>query len=345
MARRFTIAFDEEWPEDKVLVAVAPIDAFTGRIVQQNVDASIEGLPDRPIRNLSGLLVFLKPKPSAEGDEADATVTRPNQEKYRIRVTAEAAGYFDPDPVEFERPGSDEDSASATGYDLRLMSVDATDELIGQGSSLVVAALVGTKLHIRIFDVRGVRVVDKAESELADGETLTALKQRLSPLPDGSSLSRQEKQEIIENATLIAGHTLAPRLRIDVPLLRLPSFASPEEAALVSGVVVRGGQPVAGARIWAELPASSVPRNGDPPRAFEAKSDPRGAFALALRLPAWEDNPGSLVTVGLHVEEGADHRRLERKVKEHRRHVFKKPIDVTSSESPELLIQMRGTWK
>ncbi|MCP4934105.1 MAG: hypothetical protein GY927_07825, partial [bacterium] len=73
---------------------------------------------------------------------------------------------------------------SYVGYDLRLMSVDATTNLKDEGRDLVIVALVGTNLHIRIFDASGEKVVDKAENELIGGETLTALKQRLSPFPD-----------------------------------------------------------------------------------------------------------------------------------------------------------------
>jgi hypothetical protein len=72
---------------------------------------------------------------------------------------------------------------------------------------LIIVALVGADLHIRIFDASGKKVVDKAESELISGEILTALKKRLNPFPGESSLSKEDKQEIIRNATSIAGHT------------------------------------------------------------------------------------------------------------------------------------------
>lgn len=92
-------------------------------------------------------------------------------------------------------------------YDLRLMSVAAADGLINGGRSLVIVALVGTNLHIRIFDASGEKVVDKTENELVSGEALTALKKRLNPLPNESDLSKADKYKIIEDATLIAGHT------------------------------------------------------------------------------------------------------------------------------------------
>jgi hypothetical protein len=239
--RRFEIAFDEELPKDEVLVAVAPIDSFTGRIVQGHVDVHIEGLYQRPIRNFSGMLVFLKPKTTrADGEE---TSPQTDQEKYEISVTAEAAGYFDPDPAVFEPPVSD----------------------------------------------------------------------------DGSDSTIQR--------------------RVDVPLLRLPSFPVPEETTLVSGVIVRGDEPLTGARIWVELPAGLVPRGSASPKPFETRSYRRGAFALALRVPAWEENMDSTVKVVLHVEEGADHRQFELYVQENRRHVFQKPIDITGSNPPELSVR------
>lgn len=61
-------------------------------------------------------------------------------------------------------------------YDLCVRSVDSSDRLPNEGRNLVIVALVGTDLHIRIFDANGKRAVDKAaENELISGETLTAL--------------------------------------------------------------------------------------------------------------------------------------------------------------------------
>ena len=93
------------------------------------------------------------------------------------------------------------------GYDLHLMLVDAIDQLKDGGRNLIIVALVGGDLHIRIFDGSGKKVLNKAENELVDGDALADLKQRLLPLPDESKLSLQDKREIIDNATLVAGHT------------------------------------------------------------------------------------------------------------------------------------------
>ncbi len=92
-------------------------------------------------------------------------------------------------------------------YDLRLMSVDTADGLLNEGRNLVIVAVVGTALHIRIFDANGQRVVDKAENELINGDTVTNLKRRLDPLPDESRLSQKHKQNFIRDATSVAGHT------------------------------------------------------------------------------------------------------------------------------------------
>lgn len=93
-------------------------------------------------------------------------------------------------------------------YDLRLMSVNTPDELEDKGHSLVIVGLVGSDLlHIRIFDRKGEKVIDKAENALVRGEALTALKERLDPFPDESRLSQKDKQEIIKHAISSAGHT------------------------------------------------------------------------------------------------------------------------------------------
>ena len=93
---------------------------------------------------------------------------------------------------------------------VRLMSVDAPGELEDKGNSLLIVALVGGDLHIRIFDASGNMVVDKTQNELIPGEALTALKARLPLIPGESKLSQEEKQQIIEYATSTAGHNPSP---------------------------------------------------------------------------------------------------------------------------------------
>jgi len=98
----------------------------------------------------------------------------------------------------------------APGYDVSLMSVAATDDLVDSGECLVIVALVGSELHVRIFDLDGQKVVDKTESELTRGPELTSLKELLneSPFPDQSGLFPEVRRDIIEKAISISGHTI-----------------------------------------------------------------------------------------------------------------------------------------
>jgi hypothetical protein len=97
-------------------------------------------------------------------------------------------------------------------WNLSLMSVAAIGEIIEKGYSLIIVAFVGANLHIRIFNSIGRKVIDKTESELVTGAKLSALKQRLNPLPDETSLSQQDKQEIIAAATSVADYTRIERV-------------------------------------------------------------------------------------------------------------------------------------
>ena len=83
MAHNFDIHFDDQWKIDNVTLALAPIDAFTGRIIPAAVKAEIENLPDVQIRNRSGMLVF---------------INLPVQAEYKVIVDAKKAGFFDPAP-------------------------------------------------------------------------------------------------------------------------------------------------------------------------------------------------------------------------------------------------------
>ena len=94
------------------------------------------------------------------------------------------------------------------GYALSL--IDNTDDLVDKGRSLVIVALVDAKLHIRIFDAGGEKVVDKAENELLRVKALTTIKQQLDLFPYESDLSQEKKQKIIEDAALCAGYALLP---------------------------------------------------------------------------------------------------------------------------------------
>jgi hypothetical protein len=85
----FKVYFDEPpLRPDVVTLAVEPMDAFSGRIVSSGVKASVKNLPDRPIRNLSGHLVFKN---------------LPEKDKYTVIVDPTEAGYFQPDESDFPR--------------------------------------------------------------------------------------------------------------------------------------------------------------------------------------------------------------------------------------------------
>lgn len=129
-------------------------------------------------------------------------------------------------------------------YDLRLMSVAARDDLPNNGRNLVIVALVGSVLHIRIFDASGEKIVDKAEQELVSRETLKALTYRLQPLPDVSGLSDEDRQKIIAEAIAISitlyAQPIALHHREDFTLY----FEADEQGYLaeaVSGFFANGG--------------------------------------------------------------------------------------------------------
>lgn len=114
------------------------------------------------------------------------------------------------------------------GYHLSLMSVTAPDDLSDTGESLVIVALVGDALHIRIFDDEGQTVVDKTEAELVSGEDLTDLKMWLNeiPFPDESILPGKRRQEIVTKATWISGHTRSHWVKaVETPLKEMGAVA------------------------------------------------------------------------------------------------------------------------
>jgi hypothetical protein len=106
MVQPFPIGFDGEPRLDRVTVAVVPMDAFTGRIVTARLrveayagtGAEKRKLPNRPVRNLSGLYVFLN---------------LPHADDYTIELKALDSGYFDPDRVTFVPPADNDSDAAA----------------------------------------------------------------------------------------------------------------------------------------------------------------------------------------------------------------------------------------
>ena len=94
-------------------------------------------------------------------------------------------------------------------YDLRVMPVATLDELPEESEALFVVALVNGRLHIRIFDAIGRRVVDADEAELTGGKELSRLKELLGkiPTPTGLELPEDIKREIIDKATLVTDYS------------------------------------------------------------------------------------------------------------------------------------------
>lgn len=114
------------------------------------------------------------------------------------------------------------------GYDLRLMSVASVNSLVNEGHSLLIVALVGGDLHIRIFEANGKKVLDKTEKELTGGKIMTdmktALKKGLNPIPK----ELEDKDDVIKDAMLIAGYnrpsmsTLATKIAEAVSTSNVP---------------------------------------------------------------------------------------------------------------------------
>ena len=96
---------------------------------------------------------------------------------------------------------------NVSDYTLRLQSVEKTDELVREGRSLVVVALVGKHLHVRIFDADGNLLVNKSESELTGGNRVRLLREELQggDLPDLTKFSKNETREMIKRAAFVSG--------------------------------------------------------------------------------------------------------------------------------------------
>src|SRR5262249_10711602 len=103
----FPVYFDDEPRTDVVTFAVVPFDAFSGQVVSEGVKAELEGLPNRPIKNLSGHLVFINlPDP-------------PDGSKYKVDIDASKAGNFSPESEFF--PPDDPDLANTRRLPVKLM--------------------------------------------------------------------------------------------------------------------------------------------------------------------------------------------------------------------------------
>lgn len=99
-------------------------------------------------------------------------------------------------------------------YDLKLLASNTINGIVDNGCNLVIVAIVGTNLHVRIFDASSKKVIDKTENELTNGAILASLKAQLNPIPDESKLSKEDRQKIIDNAIFIANYAPSKKLTV-----------------------------------------------------------------------------------------------------------------------------------
>ncbi|MBW3595846.1 MAG: hypothetical protein KY475_01070 [Planctomycetes bacterium] len=110
-------------------------------------------------------------------------------------------------------------------YLLQFMMVATTSELVADGTSTVVVAMVGGVLHIRIFDESGEVVIDKPKAELRQGNELDAFIQQLTPFPaDTSGLPYETQVNVIRQAAALASHTLLEGVASDLEKQHLSPF-------------------------------------------------------------------------------------------------------------------------
>lgn len=112
---------------------------------------------------------------------------------------------------------------------LKMMVVVTAADLPNQGNDLIIAALVGGQLHVRIFDAEGNRVVDKAEHELVRGDTLSELKKQLTNVGDHARVLEEREDQIISDAATIAGYQRVSAVRGHVA--QGYNFALPHDVA------------------------------------------------------------------------------------------------------------------
>lgn len=126
-----TVYFDRILFDD-VVVALVPVDAFTGETlagalrvsIEKQIGANLRRLPDKPVRNATGMYVFLNRR-NEPPLASPAPLPAP---PFQLAVEAEDAGYFDPAPVQVNaipndrrivvtlhrRPGAKLDSATTS---------------------------------------------------------------------------------------------------------------------------------------------------------------------------------------------------------------------------------------
>jgi len=120
----------------------------------------------------------------------------------------------DPEDDDWTSIGEEIVRAIDAGDSFRLVidSIDTVADLPDSGRSVVVLALVGKegeeKLHVRIFDEAGKRVLDKTEADLVDvSGGIPILKGFVASNPEVADLSPEQKQQVIERAIAASDYT------------------------------------------------------------------------------------------------------------------------------------------
>ena len=112
--------------------------------------------------------------------------------------------------------------------------------------------------------------------------------------------------------------------RLKLLLKPRPEYPYPSGTTLIRGKVIRGAGPVAGALVSTRPDQSEAD--------FEALTDEKGAFALAVRPSPLSAGP---LKVAIHIQEGADSRDLLNKsLTVGRSHSFLEPIDLGGVNDP-----------
>ena len=101
-----------------------------------------------------------------------------------------------------------EEWADADNYALKLRSVATTSDLEDQGESLVIIALIGTNLHVRIFGAEGEIITDQSEGDVNRWEPLAIVKNVLTADPsitEADVWGNGDGWDLKRNAFLVTG--------------------------------------------------------------------------------------------------------------------------------------------
>ena len=86
------------------------------------------------------------------------------------------------------------------------MSVDNLKHLANSAASLVIVAMVSNKIHVRIFDEKGKKVIDKSERQISSKDGFKEFCQQLKFFYNKDYLSFDNQQEVIKLAMSITGY-------------------------------------------------------------------------------------------------------------------------------------------